>query len=106
MMATHHEHNTENGVFIKQCVKEKQPLCVICCGKSYCVNKEECSEFLFYKCTCFVCRCQEPICKSCAINTEIFMHLCTCFRHAERHGCYSLKTIWKETPHLECQTKE
>ena len=49
MMSTHRERNTENGLFIKQRVKEKQPVCVVCCGKSYSVNKEECSEFLFYK---------------------------------------------------------
>ena len=40
MMSTHRERNTENGLFIKQRVKEKQPVCVICCGKSYSVNKE------------------------------------------------------------------
>ena len=73
MMSTHRERNTENGLFIKQRVKEKQPVCVICCGKSYSVNKE-CSEFLFY---------QEAICNLCAINTEIFMHLCSYFRHVE-----------------------
>ena len=93
MMSTHRERNTENGLFIKQCIKEKQPVCVICCGKSYIVNKE-CSEFLFYKCACFGCQSQEAICKLCAINTEIYMHLCTCFRHAERHGFHSLKNIW------------
>ena len=40
MMSTHRERNTENGLFIKQRVKEKQPVCVVCCGKSYSVNKE------------------------------------------------------------------
>ena len=62
MMATYRERNRENGVFIKERVKEKQPVCVICCGKNYGVNKKDCSEFLFYKCFCKGCNLEEIMC--------------------------------------------
>ena len=74
MMATHRERNTENGLFIKQRVKEKQSISVICCGKSYSVNKEECSEFLFYKCACFGCQSQEAMCYKYS-NIYAFMYM-------------------------------
>ena len=100
------ERTRERGYFIIQRIKknkenkENQSVCVLCDRKNHT------DEFLFYRCMCRWCECkEETICKQCAMNTDIFIHFCTCF--SGEHRFYNLKTVvWSEENYKLCQSCE
>ena len=74
----------EHGEFRRE-INTRSLACILC--------KHRCSdEFLIYDCKCFGCSSNpEAVCKECSVNTELFVHLCNCFRHLTRHRFHDLK---------------
>ena len=81
----------ENGRFsIKKKKNELNFERVLC-------EKNICDEYLFYSCHCWGCDVSEEyICNECVLTTELYTHLCKCFRQNKRHLWYNLKTVWEE----------
>ena len=90
------EQQQDNGCYTKESfINKLKPVCILCEGKHQLVL---CEVFLIYECRCFGCDSHiEYICKKCSLNTELFTHLCNCFRQSSRHGWYNLKEVWKKT---------
>ena len=80
----------EHGEFvIRKFINSEKTDCVMC-------EKKICDEYLCFLCHCWGCHTDENICKNCALTTQLFTHLCVCFRQRTHHLWYDLKVIWEK----------
>ena len=78
----------EHGEFsIRKFINREKPECVIC-------EKTDCDEYLFFFCHCWGCDDEDYVCKNCALTTQLFTHLCRCFRQNSHHMWYDLKVVF------------
>ena len=84
--------NEEHGEFvIREVMREnlQKPSCLLC-------EKKNCDEYLCFICHCWGCYSDDYVCKECSLTTNLFTHLCKCFRQTTRHQWYNLKVVWEK----------
>ena len=81
------EKYEEHGEYRKGIFAEECNLC----------GKKSNDVFLIYDCRYFRCSFSpDAVCKNCCLNTQVYMHLCSCYHHSTRHSFHNLASIFNE----------
>ena len=81
--------NEHGEYIIVNFINKVKPECSLC-------EEKTCDEYLLYNCHCWSCHVDDYVCKKCVLTTNLYTHLCCCFRQTTHHFWYDLNKVWCE----------